>query len=107
HLCPTYELPLLQEHVLGRIRRGLELAGRLAGALDHAALGVDALDGRDVGQRALGTLMFGDFELEQRDIVAALAGRAAHDLADDRAAVGILPARPRKMPADRLPVADQ
>src|ERR1700726_860790 len=67
--CLTSELSALaQEHVVRRVGHALEAAGRIAGALEISALGVNSLHGGDVSEDAAAA-MGSHIKLEPGDIV--------------------------------------
>src|SRR5262249_37856030 len=96
----------LQKHVVRRIGRAIERAGVVAAAGVDAAARVDPLHRRDAGERAVAA-MRRYLELEPRDIAGRLPCDIGDRLADERAAVDVLPARPGKMAADAFAIEQQ
>src|SRR5438270_13968477 len=94
------QLPLAQKYIIGRVGLAMELACLLTGTFSVAALRVHALHGCDLLQRT-SAAMFGDIQLQPRNVLAARAGRASCHLGDNRAALD-LPGRPGVMAPDRL-----
>src|SRR5262245_35259915 len=72
----------LQECVVRRIGHWLERAGRLAGAFEDAALGVEPLDGGHAGELA-GAALGAGLQLQQRNVLGARGRRAGGHLAGD------------------------
>src|SRR5258708_37911411 len=67
---------------------------------------IDALHRGDARERPAAAAR-GDLELEPGNVLRRCARRIAGGLADDRAAVRVLPARPGIMAPDRLAVREQ
>src|SRR5262249_55015631 len=97
---------LPEEHVLRAVGDTQVRSGLVARALRNAALGIDALDGRHARQDAVAAPLC-DLELEPRDVRRAPAGRSRDGLADDCAAVVVLPTRPSIVPTRGLAVDEQ
>src|SRR5439155_5470753 len=83
-------IALAQEYVIRGIGDAAEGAGLLARALRRSAAGVEALDGRHVGEGAF-ALTFRHVELQQGDVVRRRASRTDGNLAPHGAFVGELP----------------
>src|SRR5204863_7906071 len=71
-----------------------------------AADGVNPLHRRHAGERTAAATR-NHLELEQRDVLWRCAGRVGGDLADDRAAIHMLPVRSGVVTADGLAVQDE
>src|SRR5215470_8890560 len=97
---------LFQEHVVRRIRRRERGPGLLAGAIDLTALGIDALDCSHARERTGAPRLHG-FELEPGNVLWGCTVGAADRLADDTAAVGMLPGWAQIMPADGFAIRNQ
>ena len=105
--CLTSELSALaQEHVIRGVGHALEAAGRIAGALEISALGVNSLHGGDIGKDTAAA-MGGHVQLEPGNIVWRCARGVAGGLTGDRAAVAIFLVRSGVVPADILAVEQQ
>src|SRR3954453_2533357 len=85
--APTAEgSAFLQENILGRIGRALEIAGLVARTLELAAMGVDALNRRD-GREDAAAPVGRHFQLQPGDVVRGRARRVADGLGGHGAAV--------------------
>src|SRR5215470_10432095 len=102
---PGYKL-LLQKHIIRRIGRREHGANLVAGTLELAALGVDSLNRGYAGERT-GAARLHRFKFEPRDILRGRAVGAGDQLADNPAAVFMLPGWSGVMPSDGLAVLDQ
>src|SRR5882762_10586845 len=104
--CTERASALPQKNVVGRVGRAEECAGLLARPIMAAAHRIDALHGGDARECAAAAA--GDnLELEPGNILRCCARRIAGGLADDGAAVRVLPARSRVMAPDGLAVREQ
>src|SRR5258706_475069 len=97
---------LFQEYVVRRIGRRERRPGLVAGAIDLAALGIDALNCSHAGERA-GAARLYDLELEPGNVLLGCTVGATGRLADDTAAVCMLPGWAHIMPADGFAVHNQ
>src|SRR5206468_7801080 len=73
--CVFGRVVVAQEHVVGGIWHDAIVAFRFACSLEHPALGVDALDDRDIRQQAIAAALR-HLALEPRYVLGAGAGRA-------------------------------
>src|SRR5258705_10739599 len=94
---------LLQEYIVRRIRRRERRPGLFAGAVELAALGIDALDCGHSCKRASAACLH-RFELEPRNVLLGCSVGTCDRLADDPTAVRVLPGWAHIMPADGLAI---
>jgi hypothetical protein len=92
-----------EEDVICGIGDAAKSAGLIARALGGAPVGVDPLHGGDIRERPASAAVH-DVQLEPGDVVRRRAGRVADRLADDGAAVPMLPGWSGVMATDRLVV---
>src|SRR5215831_2873518 len=97
---------LFQEHIIRRIWRRERGAGLVAGAVDLAALGIDALDCGDARERAGAACLHG-FELQPGNVILGCSVGTRDRLADDPAAIRMLPGRAHIVAADGFAILDQ
>src|SRR3954452_21968528 len=105
--APTAERSaFLQEDVVGRIGRALEIAGLVARTLELAAMGVDALNRRNRREDAAAPVGR-HFQFQPGNVARGGTRGVAGGLGGHGAAVGMLPVRSGIVTADRLALRQQ